>query len=444
MATATKKAKEEGVIKNLAVEFDLSQTYNPLLTALHENDKRNLFSTNVNTAFIKTGFPVFDYYFGSVINVHDDLGNIIRQDPRVGQAAGTFNLIIGNTGSGKTTLAEQIAGNMLRQFKYANVMHFDCENRTDISRIETVTQLPSYYFKSINGAPEIYMLKSGAVGLNVIQKMIVETYATKMKLKDQLMVETGYTDEFGKPIKIFHPTICIIDSITSVIEESFNVENNKEVSKASEMRSNTEGARDAKTLKGFFKDILPLCKEANIIIYGINHINTNMSMNAFIPVARQQNFMKQDEIIPGGKTMLYYPYNIIKLTARPSDDFTEEGDGFEGHIVMVEPVKCSSNQSGNDSKGISFEMVFSFKNGFDPLRTMIHYGKEYGMIDGNRSRMKFKEDPDCTFSWKDIYTAKDEKPIIEDLQKYVYPHLNTHLSYIEPSKHVFDDRLLTY
>ena len=67
---------------------------------------------------------------------------------------------------------------------------------------------------------------------------------------------------------------------------------------------------------------------------------------------------------------MYYPYNIIKLTAKPSDDFTEETDGFNGHIVMFEPIKSSSNQSGNDRKGLSFEMVFSFKEGFDTLRTM--------------------------------------------------------------------------
>lgn len=442
MAASKKKIDEP--IKAMGEILDLSQTFNPLLVALKENDKNNLFGTNVTTAFIKTGFPVFDYYFGSVINIHDELGELIRQEPRVGQAAGTFNLIIGNTGSGKSTLAAQIAGFMLRQFKLANVMHFDCEQRTDISRIETITQLPSKCFQKINGSSEQYMLKSGGVSLALIQKMIVEMYAAKMRLKDKIMIDSGFKDEFNKPVMIFPPTICIIDSITSVIEESFNPENNKDVNKAGEMRSNTEGARDAKTLKGFFKDVLPLCKESNIIIYGINHINTNMSMNAFIPVGRQQNFLKQDESIPGGKTMLYYPYNIIKLTAKPSDDYTEETDGFAGHVVMVEPIKSSSNQSGNNSKGVSFEMIFSFKHGFDSLRTMIHYGKEHGYIEGNRNRLKFKGDDSFTFSWKNIYTEKDEKPIIENLKKYVYPHLNDHLSFIDPSEQKYDTRMLDY
>lgn len=437
------KKKDDTIEITIEKALDRSQTYNPLLNALRENDKKHLFATNVTTAFHKTGFHLFDYYFGSVINIHNELGEIIKQEPRVGQAAGTFNLFIGNTGSGKTTLAAQIAGNIIRQFPYSNVIHYDCENRFDVSRCETITQLPASFFDNSNG-PERYMIKTGLVGLDIIQEMIVKTYVSKMKLKNEMIVPSGFKNEFGKDVMIFQPTVIIIDSITSVINETFNPESSKDASDAEKMRGNTEGARDAKTMKGFFKDILPLCKEANIIVFGINHINSNMSMNSFIPVAKQQNYLKQDESIPGGKTMLYYPFNIVKLIAKPSDDFTEESDGFAGHMVMIEPIKSSSNQSGNNSKGISFEMVFSFKYGFDPLRTMILYGKEIGAIEGNKTRMKFKEDDSFTFNLKNILKEKDEKPIWEDLKKFVFPHLNTHLSFIEPAEVKFDNRALDY
>ena len=39
---------------------------NPLLAALRANDKKNLFKTNVTTAFFKTGFQLFDHFFGAV------------------------------------------------------------------------------------------------------------------------------------------------------------------------------------------------------------------------------------------------------------------------------------------------------------------------------------------------------------------------------------------
>ena len=152
--------------------------------------------------------------------------------------------------------------------------------------------------------------------------MIVKTYVSKMKLRAELTVNSGFKDEFNRDVTILQPTVDIIDSMTTVMSETFSPDSTKDAADAEKMRSNTEGARDAKTLKGFFKDILPLCKEADIIVYGINHLNTNMSMG-ITPVARQQNYLKQEESIPGGKTMLYYPFNIIKLTAKPSDDFTD-------------------------------------------------------------------------------------------------------------------------
>ena len=422
---ANAKGKETNVEEKLLEVIDKSQTYNPLMQALKTNDKKNLFVTNVNTAFIKTGFPLFDYYFGSVINVHDELGKIIRQDPRIGQAAGSFNLIVGGSGSGKTTFAVQLASNIIRQFKNSNVIHFDCEQRFDMSRAETISGLSSDYFT--NGR---YIIKSGMIGLDSIQETIIRLWSNKMKLKDELTVNASHVDEFGKPVTMLEPTVIIIDSITTVLSETVNAENNKEVTDAEKIRSNTDGARDAKTMRGLLKDVLPHCKEANIIIYGINHINSNMSMNAFLPPAKQQNYLKQDESIPGGKSMIYAPYSIIKLIAKPSDDFTEDADGFAGHIVLVEPIKSSSNQSGNNSKGVSFELVFRQKYGFDSLRSLILYGRDKGIIEGNKGRLKFKDNPEYTFSWKNVYNEVKEKPIWQDVKNFIIPKLDEQLSHV--------------
>ena len=167
-------------------------------------------------------------------------------------------------------------------------------------------------------------------------------------------------------------------------------------------------------------------------------------MNAFVPVAKSQLFLKQDEIIPGGKTMIYYPFNIIKLTAKPSDNFTVDTDGFAGHIVMVEPIKSSSNQSGNDSKGISFEMVFSYSRGFDNLRSLIWYGKENGLIEGTKARYKFKDDDSFTFNWKELDKEVKAKPIWDCIKKYIIPRLTQHLPFVEPDDNEFDSNSLDY
>ena len=343
-----------------------------------------------------------------------------------------------------TTLAVQLAANIIRQYKTSTVIHFDCEQRIDLSRIQVISKLPSYYFMEDDG-PARYTIKAGAVGLDTMQETIVRLFAAKMKIKNEITVDLGTVDEFGHPVRIMEPTIIIIDSITSVLSETFSPDNAKEVSEAEKLRGNTEGARDSKSLKGFFKDVLPLCKEANIIIFAINHINMNMSMNAFTPAAKKQNYLKQDEVIPGGVSLIYYPFNIVKLIAKPSDDFTKEGDGFDGHMVMAEPIKSSSNQSGNTSKGVSFGLCFNYKTGFDPLRSLIIYGRERGIIEGNRNRLKFKDDPEHVFSFKTIYKDIDEKPfIMENIKKFIFPALKDHLSYVEPDDVKFHNELMDY
>jgi hypothetical protein len=89
-------------------------------------------------------------------------------------------------------------------------------------------------------------------------------------------------------------------------------------------------------------------------------------------------------------------------------------------------------------------MVLVFKNGFDPLRTMIMYGRDHGLIEGNKNRMKFKDDDSYTFSFKDIVKEKNEKPIWEDIKKYIVPTLVEHLPFIDPIESQFDDRAMDY
>ena len=90
-------------------------------------------------------------------------------------------------------------------------------------------------------------------------------------------------------------------------------------------------------------------------------------------------------------------------------------------------------------------MCFNYKTGFDPLRSLIIYGRERGIIEGNRNRLKFKDDPEHVFSFKTIYTDIDEKPfIMENIKKFIFPALKDHLSYVEPNDVKFHNELMDY
>lgn len=80
-----------------------AQTFNPLLSALIESDKDNLFQKILSQHFIRQLCSIC-YYFWTVVNIHNELGQLVQlvsQERRVGQAYRTFNLIIGNSGSFK-------------------------------------------------------------------------------------------------------------------------------------------------------------------------------------------------------------------------------------------------------------------------------------------------------------------------------------------------------
>ena len=72
------------------------------------------------------------------------------------------------------------------------------------------------------------------------------------------------------------------------------------------------------------------------------------------------------------------------------------------------------------------------------------YGRDKGIIEGNKNRMKFKGDDSFTFNLKDVYKEKEEKPIWENINKFIVPTLNDHLSFVEPLEAKFDDRGLDY
>ena len=431
---------DKAIEKSIGKQITNMAIHHPLLKSLRDNDKKNLFTTNTTTHFHKTGFPIVDFYLGAVINIYDATGAIEAQEPRLGQAAGTFNVVCSKSGAGKTTLVSQIAANIIRPHPLGSVHHYDFEQRMLITRLANITKLPIKDFDD-DGR---YILKQGAITLEELQEAIVKLYAEKMRNREMLTINTGERNEFGREVKVLAPSVFIIDSISQVITSSFSVDNAKDVADAEKLRGNTEGARDAKTLRGFFRDIAPLCKEANIIIFAINHITANMSMNAFTGPTKQQMFLKQDEAIPGGTAQFFASFNFLKMVAQTADDFTETSDGFNGHVVMVEPLKCSSNQSGNDSKGVSFELIFDFATGFDSLRSLIHYGRQKGLIEGTKTRLKFKDEPGVSFVWKDLDKEKNEKPIWECIGKYVVPALKEHLSFVEPDTATFDERSMQY
>ena len=80
-----------------------------------------------------TGFPNFDIVNGYIQEING------RKRLELGLSDGSINMLISDSGLGKTTFATQIACNIAKQFKTSCVFYEQAEVGTNIQRIKNLT-----------------------------------------------------------------------------------------------------------------------------------------------------------------------------------------------------------------------------------------------------------------------------------------------------------------
>lgn len=394
---ATKKAS---VLEKELEDLDL-------MTVLSAGGTSQVFKKNTLVDYCyPTGISVIDYALGFEVNVKDESGTIIKKRICLGLQAGSFNVITGPTQSFKTTLGMQMVANV-GYANNGNIIHIDAENRLVLQRAKTLTKLPESWF---DGEFPRYVIKGGAIGYDTLQAYVTEVYENKMRHIDVLLKDTGEVDDHNRPIELMPPTVIFVDSLSDIISKEYDIRDRKEWDKQKEMRSNTDGMQNAKTLKGVISDILPMLKEANIIMLVIAHENANVAMTAFAGPKKQFQYGNKDIKISGGKAVEYNTSALMTFTGEIKEDsrYHVASDGFEGNTVLFEPTKVSTNESGNDKAGLGFRIVIDKrKNGVDNIRTLILLLNQRGRLKGNKAGYKVisKDGEELTnrFTWKNVY-----------------------------------------
>lgn len=386
-----------------------------LMTILSGGGTSQVFKKNTLVDYCyPTGISVIDYALGYEVNVKDESGNIIKKRICLGLQAGSFNVLTGATQSFKTTIGMQMCANVAYA-NNGNVIHIDAENRLALQRAKTLTKLPESWFE---GDFPRYAIKNGAIGYDTLQNYVTEVYENKMRHKDVLIKDTGEVDDHNQPIKLMPPTVMFVDSISDVISKEYDIRDRKEWDKQKEMRSNTDGMQNAKTLKGVISDILPMMKEANIIVLVIAHENANVAMTAYAGPKKQFQYGNKDVKISGGKAVEYNASALMTFTGEIKEDsrYHISTDGFEGNTVLFEPTKVSTNESGNEKTGLGFRIVIDKRrNGADNLRTLILFLNQRGRLKGNKAGFKVidnkGEELTERFTWKKVYDDFKENPV---------------------------------
>lgn len=333
-----------------------------------------------------TGFLNIDFLNGTILNING------KKYFQVGIIDGSINAVIARSGAGKSTICTQWAANIIRPFPTACVYMDNAESGFLLSRAQQLSGFDQEEFR------RRFILRDAGINTESIYSRVKLIHDIKVDHADEYLYDTGIVDEYGKPIMKFEPTVYIIDSLKAIMPKKLTEDEG----------SNMNGAITAKTNSDVFLRLVPLCREANIIMLIINHI-TQKGIGSFMPVKSDLAYLKQDESLPGGKTTSTYLQNNIfrldeKTKLKESDTF-----GIDGAIVNVDIVKSRTNKAGK-----SATLVFDQNNGYDPDLSLFMYLKENGLIEGAgaylhlpNSDIKFsqKQFKDVLYSNEDFYNT---------------------------------------
>ena len=303
-----------------------------------------------------TGFVNLDFANGYIQEINN------KKYYTLGISDGSINMLIGEASTGKTSLLVTIACNIVRSFKTSCVFFEQAEVGTNIQRIKNLAG-----FKSDEEFNNRFIIRDSGITTESIYERVRTVHDIKVENPDNYLYDTGLKDMAGQEIYKFEPTIFIIDSLRMVLS--------KKNAESSDV-NNMSAAVAAKTNSEYYTKMVPLCREANIIMIIINHITQDIN-TGFLPKKSELPYLRQGEHLGGSKLIIYLCNNIFRLDIK-SKLKAEEGFKIDGSCVSIDIVKSRTNKSGR----ARCTLVFNQETGFDPDLSLFLMLKEEKLLEG--------------------------------------------------------------
>ena len=342
-----------------------------------------------------TGFICIDYGIGQQILVDSPEKNLKYKYDAIGIVDGSINMAVARSGGGKTTMFTQMSGNIIRNFPTSSVFIDSVEGGITHRRLETL----------LNMTPQ-ETHRRAHVRQNVTQeaffKKIKVLHDWKLAHREELEYKCDELDSMGNPIYKLEPTVYILDSLAVLAPEKLHEED--------DLSGQMATTASAKQLARIFRMLIVLCKEANIILFVINHITDDVQIGM---VHKQSDniYLKQGEKTPGGKTPFYLSNMVFRL-----DDNTKlkenEGLGIHGNLVDVSMIK--SRTSGANTIKIG-TLVLDPIRGFNPILSLFVNLKDAGFVEGAGAFLYIKGHPEIKFAQKNFEKKMIENPEFVDI-----------------------------
>ena len=354
-------------------------------------DFRNRIAKNKNVESVEasfdvmypTGFLTLDYLNGTM--VHVDAADKQDSYAAIGIVDGSSNTFIGRTGCGKSTLVTQIIGNMMRQYPDSVAFFDDIEGSLPQNRKEFLLGL------SEEDIRDRCFFRNTNINTESVYYQIKEHHDSKIENKADFTYDTGLYDTNGNRIFKMIPSFYFIDSFAMLMP--------KEVVEEQAVGESAMGATaTAKKNTELVKKISQLLKDANIILFTINHILDDIQMG-FLPKPVQVDGLKQGERMSGGKTAQYLANNLVRLDEKAKWKDTE-GFGINATVITATLIKSRTNAT---RRGVP--LVFDKTNGaYNNYLSVYQFLKDQGLVEGAGKSMYFHGFPEAKFSQKEFLT----------------------------------------
>lgn len=329
-----------------------------LLTKKYRETRKKDDVAEAKTGFaFKTGLDILDYKNGKLVKPRGHAPYY-----SVGLEEGSYIMVVGRSGSGKTGLAIQMACNIVRPYPNGAIYLDDVEAATSLTRVKQISGWTD------DELEDKFVHRNVGITSEKFYKNINEVYKLKMEMKDELTVVTDKLDDKGNPIEVLEPTVYILDSLAVLSTDA--------ISEEEELSGQMSQTAVARANAAIFRRILPKLKEANIILIVINHINAKVNINPAMPTKAQINYLKQDESIPGGNTPLYLANNIFRVDTGTKLTADKEY-GIDGFMTKITIVKSRSNRAGQE-----IELVYNQNKGYDNIYSNLTLMKQAKRIGG--------------------------------------------------------------
>lgn len=340
-----------------------------------------------------TGFLNFDFMNGTVVHVRSEQRN--HNYYSVGIQDGCLVMLIGRSGCGKTTWAVQAASNIIRPFANACIFHDDIEGGLTEYRKELLSNFHGEELK------RRYISRNTGITAENFYERVKMIHDLKLNNREEYEYDTGCFDTHGERMFKLEPTVYILDSVALLMPEKYTDEE--------ELSGSMSSTAAAKTNSMSFKRIVPMLKAANIILLMINHINKAISINPMMKQKAQVSYLKQDESLPGGNTIVYLTNLLLRFD--DNSKFKEdEAFGIPGNLVDITLVKSRNNRAGK-----SCTLVFDQSKGFDPELSLFVMLKNEKRINGAGAYLYIGEHSEYKFSQKAFKQKLREIPELRQI-----------------------------